>query len=106
MNLYSAHKKQDNDDEKNKTDATAWVIAPATAVWPCGQRPESHQEQDHKKNSQHDLFGPLRFELFKKACKGISGLLSSTHIELRNRSSDHQGEAVIGKVRTVIRLSI
>jgi len=53
--LESPHHGQYNDDQQDKAQAAARVIAPSAAVRPRRQRADQKQYQDHDQDSAHFL---------------------------------------------------
>jgi hypothetical protein len=45
--LNSSEKEEDQEDDKDESQGTAWVIAPSATVWPCRQR-------THEENNKYD----------------------------------------------------
>src|ERR1044072_2243304 len=48
--LHPAHQEQHEQNQNQKTQTAAWVVSPASAVWPRGKRCEGKDDQHDDKN--------------------------------------------------------
>src|SRR5690242_13431752 len=57
----AVHEQQNQDDDQQKAQPTARVIAPACAIWPSGQCSEQEQkEKNNEEQAKHRVYLRLR----------------------------------------------
>jgi len=53
----AAHQHEDDEDNENKAQTTAWSIAPVAAVSPSRESSKEHEKKNDEKNGDHGSNG-------------------------------------------------